>query len=214
MNCITESYLMQRTRWPEQGQHILAQYNDESVIVYQAYSTAIGHFAAKHGYFGGEFSLSRMSWIKPGFLWMMYRSGWSRKSGQEVVLAIRLRRTAFDEILSQAVYSTYNEELYNTIDTWKQLVKSSSVLLQWDPDHDPSGAKVERRAIQLGLRGPVLEHYAHDWILEVEDISTFVRQQSLHVCTQDYERLMTPREIIYHVTDTQLAMKLGISSLV
>lgn len=213
MNIITEPYLMQLACWPERGQHILAQYDDESVIVYQAYGTAIGRFAAKHGYFGGEFSLSRMSWIKPGFLWMMYRSGWAGKPGQDVVLAIRLRRTAFDEILSQAVFSTYNEELYRTLDAWKQLVKNSSVLLQWDPDHNPSGAKVERRAIQLGLRGAVLEHYAHDWILEVEDISTFVRQQYLDVYIQDYERLMTPRESIYPIADTQLAIKLGISNL-
>ena len=144
---------------------------------------------------------------------MMFRSGWSRKPGQEVILAVWLKRPAFDEILSQAVHSTYNQELYGTIDRWKPLVKSSSVLLQWDPDHDPSGAKVERRAIQLGMRGAVLAHYARDWIMEVEDISTFVHQQYLHVSTQQYERLMTPREIIYPITDIQLAVKLGISSL-
>jgi hypothetical protein len=38
------------------------------VVVYQAYRPEIGHFAAQHGYFGGSFSLDRMSWIKPNFL--------------------------------------------------------------------------------------------------------------------------------------------------
>lgn len=38
---------------------------------------------------------------------MMHRSSWGRSQGQEVVLAIRLRRAAFDEILDQAVPSTY-----------------------------------------------------------------------------------------------------------
>lgn len=28
-----------------------------SIVVYQAYRPAIGHFAAEHGYFGGEFKL-------------------------------------------------------------------------------------------------------------------------------------------------------------
>jgi Domain of unknown function (DUF4291) len=53
-----------------------------------------------------------MTWIKPNFLWMMYRSGWGRKEGQEVTLAIRIKRSAFDEILSQAVHSKYTPELY------------------------------------------------------------------------------------------------------
>ena len=87
MQLLTESYSAQNDRWPNSGRHILAQFDDNSVIVYQAYRPAIGHFAAKHGYFGGEFSLNRMSWIKPNFLWMMYRSAWASKEGQEVVLS-------------------------------------------------------------------------------------------------------------------------------
>ena len=66
------------------GRHVLAQYDAETVVVYQAYRPSIGAFAATHGYFGGGFSPSRMSWIKPNFLWMMYRCGWATKEGQEV----------------------------------------------------------------------------------------------------------------------------------
>jgi hypothetical protein len=58
-------YAKQAARWPKSGGHILAQYDEESVVVYQTYRPSIGRFAAEHGYFGGEFSLSRMSWIKP-----------------------------------------------------------------------------------------------------------------------------------------------------
>jgi Domain of unknown function (DUF4291) len=46
-----------------------------------------------------------------------------------------------------------------------------------DPDHHPSGIKLERRAIQLGLRGEFLANYARDWILKIEAISEFVNQQ-------------------------------------
>src|SRR5206468_2943297 len=83
MDLITEPYTTQEARWPQSGRHILAQLDAESVIVYQAYRPAIGHFAAEHSYFGGEFRLSRMSWIKPNFLWMMYRCGWGTREGQE-----------------------------------------------------------------------------------------------------------------------------------
>src|SRR5581483_8831594 len=97
--------------------------------------------------------LDRMSWIKSNFLWMMFRSGWGTKEGQEVVLAVWLKRPAFEAVLQQAVHSTFVPELYAGREDWKQAVARSCVRLQWDPDHDPSVAKVERRAIQLGLRG-------------------------------------------------------------
>ena len=203
-----ESYTKQLARWPASGRHVLAQYDDTSVVVYQAYRPAIGRFAARHGYLGGEFSLSRMSWIKTNFLWMMYRSGWGRKENQEVTLAVRLRRDAFDTILGQAVPSTYVEALYRTPAEWKREVDRSDVRLQWDPDHDPAGAKRDRRAIQLGLRGPVLASYAREWILSVEDISDFVAEQYVHVQMGEYSRLVTPREAVYPL-EAEVAARLG-----
>jgi hypothetical protein len=77
-----ESFQAQSARWPASGRHVLAQYDDESVVVYQAYRPSIGQFAAEHGYFGGEFSLSRMSWIKPNFLWMMTAAAGQRRKGR------------------------------------------------------------------------------------------------------------------------------------
>ena len=49
MPLITEPYTTQVARWPRSGRHILAQFDAESVVVYQAYNPAIGHFAARHG---------------------------------------------------------------------------------------------------------------------------------------------------------------------
>src|SRR4051795_11784163 len=177
MKPITEPYITQNRRWPASGHHILAQFDAESIVVYQAYRPEIGHFAARHGYFGGEFSLNRMSWVKPNFLWMMYRSGWGTKQGQEVTLAVRLRRDAFDEILRLAAHSSYAPEVYGTHEAWQRAVAGSDVRLQWDPDHGPSGDPIERRAIQLGLRGNVLARYAKGWLFDVEDISDFVTEQ-------------------------------------
>jgi Domain of unknown function (DUF4291) len=210
MDSITEPYTTQVARWPRFGRHILAQFDAESVVVYQAYNPAIGHFAARNGYFGGGFSLGRMCWIKPNFFWMMYRSGWGTKENQEITLAIRLRRDAFDEILQRAVHSTFVPEVYGSEDAWKRAVAGSDVRLQWDPDHDPAGRPVERRAIQLGLRGEVLARYAKDWLLEIQDISDFVREQRENA-KAPYDRLVTPREDVYPVADIQVARRLGVS---
>ncbi len=211
MNLILEPYLTQLARWPRTGRHILAQFDDHPIIVYQAYRPSIGHFAAHHGYFGGEFSLARMSWIKPNFLWMMYRCGWASKQGQEVVLAVRLSRSGFDSLLAQAIHSTYSEEIYHSEQAWKWAVEHSNVRLQWDPDHDPAGAKVERRAIQLGLRGEMLGQYAREWVIEIEDISDFVSEQRQYAQAHAYEQLTTPRELVYPVTDAAVASRLGLA---
>lgn len=210
MRLVTKPYLHQVSRWPQTGRHILAQYDDYSIVVYQAYRPTIGNFAATHGYFGGEFSFDRMSWIKPNFLWMMYRCGWGTKTDQEVVLAISIKRSAFDEILARAVHSHFVPEIYSSQSAWQTALKQSEVRLQWDPDHDPAGVKLERRAIQLGLRGQMLAAYSKDWIVNVEDISDFVQQQRQNL-NSGYTELMTPQEKIYSVCDPKIQQKLELS---
>ena len=152
-----------------------------------------------------------MSWIKPNFLWMMYRSGWGTKEGQEVTLAIWLQRAAFDDILRQAVPSSFAPAVYADEAAWKRAVAQSSVRLQWDPDHAPDGSALERRAIQLGLRGDVLTQYARAWIVDIEDISDFVAEQRPRAQLGDHARLMTPREEVYPISDPEIAARFGVS---
>jgi hypothetical protein len=211
MALVTESCAAQVARWPRVGRHILAQFTDDAVVVYQAYRPAIGHYAARHKVFGGAFSLNRMSWIKPNFLWMMYRSGWGTREGQEVTLAIWLQRAAFDDILRQAVPASFAPAVYADEAAWKRAVAQSSVRLQWDPDHAPDGGALERRAIQLGLRGDVLTQYARAWIVDIEDISDFVAEQRPMAQVGDHARLMTPREEVYPISDPEIATRIGVS---
>ncbi|WP_196992466.1 DUF4291 family protein [Panacibacter microcysteis] len=118
------------------------------------YNNQIADFAVENQYFGrAHFSYSRMSWIKPNFLWMMFRCGWASKENQERVLALWLKKADFEAILSQAVFSSYQEGKYASFQTWRNELDSKEVRLQWDPDHNPYGEKLARRAIQLGLKG-------------------------------------------------------------
>ncbi len=195
-----ERYADQVLRWPTYGEHILAQYDDASVVVYQAYRPSIGRYAIEHGYFGGpDFSFDRMSWLKPNFLWMMYRSGWGTKEGQECILGLRLRRPFFDGLLRAAVSSSFDPSTHPTREDWKQAVQDSEVRLQWDPDHAPDGAKEVRRAIQLGLRGDALARMARSELLEVMDLTHFVAEQRVHALG-DWKQLRTPKESVYPST--------------
>lgn len=93
MRLRTQLWKDQNTRWPLRGRHILAQYDDERIWVYQAYRDEVADWAVEHQ-LGGPWGFDRMTWIKPNFLWMMYRSGWAAKPGQQRILAIALDRTA------------------------------------------------------------------------------------------------------------------------
>jgi len=65
-----------------------------------------------------------MTWIKPNFLWMMYRNGWGTKEGQEYVLAIHLKKSAFEKYLENAVYSSYNDSLEVSREEWQNQIKT------------------------------------------------------------------------------------------
>lgn len=205
---ITTSYLTQRENWPDEGRHILAHYDEHSVVVYQAFKPTIGRFAAEHGFFGGGFRQDRTSWVKTNFLWMMYRSQWGTARQQEIVLAVFLKREAFDWLLSQVVHSHYYEHLYPGEAAWDAQLRRSPVVLQWDPDHEPGGHRLPRRAIQLGLRGEALARYAREWIVAIEDVSDFVAQQRALVQAKKFEQLQVPCETVYPVADLAVAARL------
>jgi hypothetical protein len=201
----------QQASWPSQGRHVLAQHDDAHVVVYQAYRSEIAEHVVRHQRFGGPWSLDRMTWIKPNFLWMMYRCGWATKPGQEHVLAVWLPRAVFEEeILARAVHSSYVAEAYGSRDAWQEAVKTSDVRLQWDPDHGPRGNALERRAVQLGLRRAATRAFANEWVQRIEDVTPLVRAQREHL--QDLERLQTPVEHVLAVRDPATRALLELSA--
>lgn len=206
---LLESWRAQDARWPKHGRHVLAQFDNEKVVVYQAYNPAIADFAARHHRLAGApgFGLGRMSWVKPNFLWMMYRSGWARKPGQERVLAIHLGRATFERILAIAAWTRFEPAVHESEDVWRAELAQSPVRLQWDPDHGPGGNPLERRAIQLGLSGEVLAEFASTAIRDVEDVTPFVHAQDL-ARRADLNAMMTPQERIYPVTDRDVSRRL------
>lgn len=208
MNFATELYVEQAARWPRAGRHILAQHDTETIIVYQAYRPLTGGHAIRHGVFDVEFSYARMSWIKPNFLWMMYRSGWGTKEGQEVVLGLRLSRRFFDGILACAVASSFDASGLSSRNEWSTAVAKSEVRLQWDPDRDPHGLALPRRAIQLGLRGAVLEAFGKRELIEVIDMTAFVAAQRDELQRNGVPGLMTPAERTYVPADAAVAKRL------
>ena len=150
---------------------VRAAFDDDAVIVYQAYSPVIGEEAVRLQTFGPAFSLGRMTWIKPSFGWMLYRSGFGRKPGQERVLRISISHDGFRAALAAAVPSSFQRHLYAERDAWDAALRASPVRYQWDPDRDLGLVALPRRAIQLGIAGPFVRRYVEEWIRRIEDVT-------------------------------------------
>ena len=72
-------------------QVIEAEYDDEGVYFYQAFNDEIADWTLEHQVLGGPFyNPTRMTWIKPSFAWVLYRSGYARKHNQTRILKIKL----------------------------------------------------------------------------------------------------------------------------
>lgn len=154
------------------ARQVRAVFDDDTITVYQAYSATIAIPAATNNSFDGTpFKLDRTTWIKPSFLWMMYRSGWATKPGQEHVLAIRISRAGFEEALSQACLSHFDPEVYADHASWEERKRTSSVRVQWDPERNLALEPLPWRSLQVGLAGEAAHQYVHRWTVGIADIT-------------------------------------------
>ena len=194
----TTTYPAAQALLPRTGRHIIGAQTAKDIYVYQAYKPAIADWSVKHQRLGGPgYNSDRMTWIKPGFLWMMYRAGWASKDNQERILALRLSKANFEVILGRAGISSYQPEFHDSREAWQADLAASDVRLQWDPDHDPYGSKLERKAIQLGLKADIFHRFNEEMLLAVVDVTGFVRAQAELVRANQLSQLLVPVETVY-----------------
>ena len=178
---------------------IRAVFDSKTIRVYQAFNILIASEAVRLGTFGSNFKMDRMSWIKPSFLWMMYRSGWASKENQERILAIDVKREGFDYIMNNAVDSNYQENKYGSKTYWRYKLQHANIICQWDPERDIHGNPLEHRSVQLGLRGDILNKYVNEWIVSINDITEYVLYlRELKNMKQNIDDLL-PKEIVYDI---------------
>ncbi len=186
----------------EATKEIRAIYDDETIRVYQAYNNVIANEAIKLNRFGSSFSMTRMTWIKPSFLWMMYRSGYASKENQTRILAIDMDRHAFDTMVKMAVKSTFDLNLYSSKEEWQKALKESCVRVQWDPERDIYGNPSKKdRSLQLGIRGDVLVDFNTKYIKKITDITPFVHEQKKLIDANKLDLLSLPKETLYKIQD-------------
>lgn len=180
---------------------VRASFTDQTITVYQAYSPQIADAAVEAQTFVAPFKRERMTWIKPSFLWMMYRAGWAAKPGQERILEIQLTRDGFEWALAHAALSSYESGTYASQQQWAERKNASPVRIQWDPDRSVTLAPLNRRAIQIGLSGEAVDRYLDQWITKITDITPFAERVHRQVSDGrlDAAREELPVERIYPV---------------
>ena len=140
------------------------EWDDAGVFVYQAFNDTIADYAVKHQRFGGPaFNVKRMTWIKPSFAWVLYRSGYGHKHNQNRILKVKIPHESLAQILGRC--------------QCRHGGGGSKGRVQWDPARDILTADgneprkmLRRRAIQIGISDELSEHYVNS-ILSIEDVT-------------------------------------------
>ena len=161
----------------EQPQHtIRAAYSETTITVYQAYSPEIGLPAVRDGRFPAGWKRDRMTWVKPSFLWMMYRCGWGAKAGQETVLAVEISRDGLNWALRHACLSSYVRGVHPDRAAWQRQLKRAPARVQWDPERDLRLQPLPYRSLQLGLSGEAVRRYADEWTVAIRDVTPLAHE--------------------------------------
>jgi len=166
---------------------IRAVYDDRTIRVYQAYSDTVADTALTRGTFvSPPFKMDRMTWIKPSFLWMMYRSGWGLKdAGQARILAIDISREGFEWALAHSCPSHPDESMNQ--EEWQRVKENAPVRIQWDPERDLLLRPQPHRAIQIGLSEQAVDLYVREWVQRITDVTPLAHSIHAFVTQGNFE---------------------------
>ena len=192
----------------EYVKEVFAQYDRQCIRVYQAYNPTIAKEAVALQTFGENFNLNRMTWIKPSFLWLMYRSNWGTKKNQECILALDIYQSKFHEILQKAVL-TSPDAANTTGAQWVKDFDETTVYCQWDPDRNTNGNAINRAAIQIGLKGSTLLDFLDTGIFRIEDLTPMVKKWNEQRKNGKLNAKNLPVEKLYPIQDKAVRTRLN-----
>ncbi len=177
---------------------VFAKYDKTTIRVYQAYCQEIAEEAVKLQHFGEHYNFHRMTWVKPSFLWMMYRSNWGTKKNQEFVLALDIDQKSFMQLLRQAVLTS--PETSSGMD-WEKAFSETAVYCQWDTDRGINGNPLQRAAIQIGLKEHILQDFFANAICRIEDMTPQIRKWNMLRKRNQLKMKDLPAEKLFPVND-------------
>ncbi|KAF2231137.1 ATP-dependent RNA helicase DHX8 [Viridothelium virens] len=189
---------------------IRASYDVHTITVYQAFSSiiALPAVASQNLAACPSFKHGRMTWIKPSWCWMMYRSGYSFKdAGQERILALTITHADFVGIPQQAQLSHASKTQHDP--TVKD--ENSSVVVQWDPERGPRLERLNYRSMQIGIPGKMSKKWTSELVQGIEDVTEKARQlkkvldESPGITDEDLKQMgLLPNEDIFELPEVAM----------
>ena len=154
---------------------VRAQFRADTITVYQAYSAADRRAGGGRRPFRGSVQTSRMTWIKPVFLWMMYRCGWGRNPARRRVLGVEITRDRLrvgaDARLSEPLRPspTHPDRARGAGSSPPVPCESSGT-----PTRSLHLQPLRHRSLQVGLSATAVDRYVDEWIVNVADLTPSV----------------------------------------
>jgi hypothetical protein len=145
---------------------LTARFDEDEVVVYQAYPEELGRELARLGRFGGSWRFDRHTRVQPSWRWTMHRYSWGDRQDRSRLLAIRLHRAGFDAMLNAALKEEFDPEIYPSKRAWRLALRFSPVLVEWDAD-----------VARFVILGPLIRTFAETWVAGIEDITAFARER-------------------------------------
>lgn len=132
-----------------------------------------------------------------------YRAGYSFKDARQAhILAIKMKRTHFEQLLSQV---NVPHQASGPMD---ESESAKPVRVQWDPERSALLEKLDYRSIQIGISRRLSQKWATEWIEAIEDVTGMARalkqaiDENPSIGLEELsERGLVPREEVYEVDE-------------
>jgi hypothetical protein len=133
---------------------LLATWDADTVVVWQAHGTEVAERAVATGRFDGP------AWRH------------DRTTRMRVSLPSLAWRTAYVE-------AEDDRAVYPSTATWRLAMRYASATVSWHPDRGPDGAELPWLTPRFGLRGALLDAFSREWVVGVEDHTGWLADRSL-----------------------------------
>jgi Domain of unknown function (DUF4291) len=155
---------------------LLATFDAERVIVWQAHSEAVAAYAVSHGRFGGpDWRAGRQTRFRFSLPSVLARTEWGTRPGRERILAVWVTRSGVETLLNQAVHAEADPAVYTTPMAWRLATRYANVSVSWHVDVDLLGAALPRETPRLGVRDLALRQLAEEFTVGIDDWTEWVR---------------------------------------
>lgn len=173
-------------------------FDDRTFVVYQACSDAIADAALAAPASLASFEPERTTWLNPSFRWTLHHTRWAAEPGRDRLLAVRITRAGFEQALGDSHLGAATAVAPDD-DRRQRPAALPAVRVRWEPERGLRFEALPWRAIRIGLSGPAVGTYAHEWVTEIRDVTATARELGRFVTLGDllaaYELL--PLETAY-----------------